>query len=461
MKFLRCNTICSVLIPVSVILLSQNVMAAQESPRSPFLDDNDRMALDLEIASDYGECPVCMQPLYKLTPTVFTKPKTITVYQPGERVEAMWLSRAMAPRLVRKWHPAQYHRPGENGFHHTISFDTNPYRIYHRKEQDVRRPGSQGNNIIRVCRHLCCEACAKQIANASNDPDVPDRSTCPVCRETVTGYKAIPDLFQDPEGFFKAIDFDGDGVLNRMEINDILKGYFKVDPKNPNALEEHLEKNWHKWDADDNNTICRAEFMEYLLPFLKDVHKTLDGMKDCSEIPNWRHNPQDWFNFWDYDKSGKLDRPEVVRALAKTLKRPAEEICNVLKGIWNIFDPNGDGIDIEEFALEDGLWDTLMAIPPAELAAASAGPSAPRAYQVPPLARGWEKVKKNSRCTKCDKIVTTRESDADQCECGNSGGGWKADGDTEYRNIRTGVIQSHRPTKDDVEEHKRPNGYDF
>merc|ERR1711964_521088 len=161
--------------------------------------------------------------------------------------------------------------------------------------------------------------------------------------------------------------------------------------------------------------------------------KTMGSMKDCSEIPNWRHNSQDWFNFWDYDKSGKLERPEVVRALAKTLKQPAEVMCNVLQGIWKTFDPNGDGIDYEEFQLQDGLWETLMAIPLAELAAASAGPSAPRAYQVPPLARGWEKVKNSAGDTEFRNIRTTRESDADQCECGNSGGGWKADGDTEYK----------------------------
>merc|ERR1711964_155760 len=203
---------------------------------------------------------------------------------------------------------------------------------------------------------------------------------CPVCRTTFTGCTAIPDLFEYPERWFATIDYDGDKALSRQEITDVLKCYFEVDPK---ALEQHLEKNWHKWDADGNGTISPSEFRKYLLPFLQETHKTLDDMKDYSGIPDWSKDPRAWFDFWDYDRSGELERPEVVRALAKTLKGKvtAEAICNILQALWGIFDPDADGgIDRNEFVKAGGLLAMLRASIPSAQAGGSPRPSAPPAH---------------------------------------------------------------------------------
>jgi len=267
-----------------------------------FLGDNGEnfmMSLDLEIAGDYGECPVCMEPLYKHTPTVFT-----------EEVKGGWF---------------------------------------------------RSDRTKRSCRHLACQGCANTMAGMD--------SKCPVCRKAFTGIKAIPDLFKHPEDWFTTIDFNEDKALSRQELTDVLKCYFNVDPsaldqQSYKTVAQHIKDNWSKWDANGDGTISYKEFESNLLSFLRQTHTTLENMKDYSEIPDWREDPLAWFDFWDYDKSGTLERREVVRALAKTLKDKvsAEYIYNMLQAVWGAFDSNGDGrIDRQEFKKQDGLLDTMKA----------------------------------------------------------------------------------------------------
>jgi Ca2+-binding EF-hand superfamily protein len=61
-----------------------------------------------------------------------------------------------------------------------------------------------------------------------------------------------------------------------------------------------------------------------------------------------------WFDNFDFDKSGKLEKGEVTTALVKTflgshqVKR--EQIVSIIDGIWDMIDSDGSGsIDFEEF----------------------------------------------------------------------------------------------------------------
>ena len=96
---------------------------------------------------------------------------------------------------------------------------------------------------------------------------------------------------------------------------------------------------------------------------------------------------REWFQYWDDDNSGQLDKQEVLRALVKTFRigpdasgagagagagarRDFDElsrmrvlgIASMLDSIWPIFDADNSGsIDIDEFTSTDGLCDTLLA----------------------------------------------------------------------------------------------------
>jgi len=190
-----------------------------------------------------------------------------------------------------------------------------------------------------------------------------DHPKCPICRKTFSRIIAIPDIFEYPRRWFRIIDFNQDKSLSRQELTDVLKCYFDVDPRAP-SLDQHMKNNWPKWDENEDGTIDLEEFESHLLPFLREAHKTLDDMKDYSEIPDWREDPRGWFNFWDYDRSEELERREVVRALAKTLKGKvsAESIYNMLQAVWGAFDSNGEGgIDWQEFDKQDGLLEHMYA----------------------------------------------------------------------------------------------------
>lgn len=46
------------------------------------------------------------------------------------------------------------------------------------------------------------------------------------------------------------------GTIEKKELMDALKGMFPIEP---GALEEAIEMNWHRWDADRNGTIGKRE----------------------------------------------------------------------------------------------------------------------------------------------------------------------------------------------------------
>jgi Ca2+-binding EF-hand superfamily protein len=276
------------------------------------------------------------------------------------RVDGKWCLAAYLGKF-RKWE--------QEDATHTVAFFNDPSAIPCDVDSDDLRQVYLVS--IRSCRHIYCLDCVKKL----------NENKCPECRKPFSECVSIPDLFQNPEAWFEIIDFDGDNALSKREIEDVLKCYFKVDPKNPNALRQHLRKNWHKFsspsptytggifpwierDEDGDKFINPSEFTERLLPFLQATLRSLDDMKDCSEIPDWRQSPNEWFDFWDYDKSGELERPEVIRALAKTLKGEwtMEQIRSVVDGTWSDFDENRDGgISKREFRQRHGLYDTLAA----------------------------------------------------------------------------------------------------
>jgi hypothetical protein len=77
--------------------------------------------------------------------------------------------------------------------------------------------------------------------------------------------------------------------------------------------------------------------------------------KPPAEIPDMRTDKNGWYQYWDEDNDGTLNREEVVRALLKTLKLTSDQgrvrqMRETIGAVWPIFDTDGSGtIDRDEF----------------------------------------------------------------------------------------------------------------
>ncbi|MGH3055771.1 MAG: EF-hand domain-containing protein, partial [Gaiellaceae bacterium] len=73
-------------------------------------------------------------------------------------------------------------------------------------------------------------------------------------------------------------------------------------------------------------------------------------------------NPFQWFDYFDKDRSGFLDREEVVNALQQTFGGNVQTIRQTVYNVWGAFDHNNSGsIDRGEFcAPSRGMADTLL-----------------------------------------------------------------------------------------------------
>merc|ERR1711862_111403 len=84
-------------------------------------------------------------------------------------------------------------------------------------------------------------------------------------------------------------------------------------------------------------------------------------------VPDLRTDRAAWYQYWDEDGNGSLQKEEVVRALIKTfgignnLARQ-QNMRGALDAVWCIFDEDGSGsIEQGEFLMQDGLADTILA----------------------------------------------------------------------------------------------------
>ncbi|CAM9805956.1 unnamed protein product [Ectocarpus sp. 12 AP-2014] len=204
----------------------------------------------------------------------------------------------------------------------------------------------------RVCRHFLCQECAPTI--------IPRK--CPVCRRDFVSTLDVPDPITNPVRWFHVVDRDQNGSIEKSELVDALKGMFPVEP---GALEEIIEMNWRSWDTDNNGTLDTAEFRNRLAPFLA---QSIGNMRQriTPQLPDLKDQPAEWFKYWDEDESGSLERPEIVRALIKTMPeftgRDEGWLGGTFAAIWSIIDPDEDGsITGAEFMMPGGLYETLVA----------------------------------------------------------------------------------------------------
>lgn len=212
----------------------------------------------------------------------------------------------------------------------------------------------------RISQHLFNYAAASHWAQSSQQ--------CPITRKAFSTVKQVPDIRTHPREWFRVVDIDGDGKLSRKEVAEVLKAQLPID----NALldvvvEDPQNELWQRWDSDGSGFVDENELMKPggLVQYVAQVFAAV-GRPPA--IPDIAVNKDTWFEFFDEDHSGSLDKEEVMRALVQTLRlgqdfERLEAVRNTVDAVWPIFDTDGSGtIEKDEFLTpNDGLADMIIA----------------------------------------------------------------------------------------------------
>jgi len=209
----------------------------------------------------------------------------------------------------------------------------------------------------RVCKHFFHKACIEYLEEE-------DIHKCPVsvCRLEFNGKSLLPNIVQNPEEWYKFVDFDKCGTLCYEHIMEVLQASLDIDHT---RLAAELPEAFQNWDTDRDGSLSYDEMMaEHGL--VSYARKFLPKPLDYSKIPDIRREKRKWFLFWDEDKNGRLSKEEVIRALLKTLRRDSSPssiiLRDVVKALWSDFDRNdSQDIDVGEFCDKDGLYETVLA----------------------------------------------------------------------------------------------------
>ncbi len=185
--------------------------------------------------------------------------------------------------------------------------------------------------------------------------------------------KQLPDLLRDPRLWFQLCDTDLGGSLDKQEV---LEGLLAVLPVDRTRLEKSINDAWSNWDTSGDGSIEQAEFIDPdsgLKAFLVknyNIFRKSRSAKDREPIPSVDLEPRKWFDYWDYNRSGTLERIEVARALIKTfcvtawgdpLINRANDIAELALSLWDILGYSSRAkLSFEEFMKPYGLADQVI-----------------------------------------------------------------------------------------------------
>lgn len=214
----------------------------------------------------------------------------------------------------------------------------------------------------RACPHFLHAQCALRWVESGRQSGI--GASCPICREIGHSVVMLPDFSRDEEAFFKALDVDSDGGLDRKEAMFTLQAILPVD-RDGEWLSAHFDSLWERWDDDGDDRISFSEFTRPKSGFLAYVRAHCPSRKMTkpqTQIPSTADIRQ-WFSYWDENGNGVLDQNELVRAIIRTfnLVWSLQEVCAVqrfLKKQWKKQKGTGE-IIITLQDLEVGFWQQL------------------------------------------------------------------------------------------------------
>lgn len=133
----------------------------------------------------------------------------------------------------------------------------------------------------------------------------------------------MPDLLRQPREWFSVCDVDFGGELSEFEV---IEGIGAALPVNRRKLTKTIRAQWHQWDPDGDGTVSMQEFIiqetglrDWVLRNMQKLQTTdqEQGVTDMKRIPALDKQPMQWFDHWDRNRNGQLERDEIVRALIR------------------------------------------------------------------------------------------------------------------------------------------------
>ena len=111
------------------------------------------------------------------------------------------------------------------------------------------------SNRRRISRHFFNLAAAQEWLRSGN-------GLCPCTRAPVASVLPVPSILTDPDGWFRAVDIDGDGKLSTLEVIECLKAQLPMDNAALDAAAaDRTHWMWQQWDADGSGFIERNELL--------------------------------------------------------------------------------------------------------------------------------------------------------------------------------------------------------
>jgi hypothetical protein len=145
--------------------------------------------------------------------------------------------------------------------------------------------------------------------------------------------------------WFKAVDADEGGALEKSEVVDALCATLPVDPELLwKAFDGEL---WEQWDTDHSGRISLdaferpgkglLHFVLYSMPSLQQA-----GTSTMAPVPDIADCREGWFRHWDENSKHVLEYLQFLRALVRTLrlegaKEDAGVLRSVLTTVWQEF----------------------------------------------------------------------------------------------------------------------------
>lgn len=198
---------------------------------------------------------------------------------------------------------------------------------------------------VPVCGHFYHDRCLRVLKSRS----------CIVCHGRFSMRRLLPHVEDDPEEWFAVVDLDQSGGLNRQEVCRALAAQL---PVSRTSLDTLLKENWRRWDRDNDGQVDLLEFMNPktgMLRLLKQKRDKLKRVHAINDAPDIRDDLRAWFEYYDFDKTGSLDKTELVRALIISFRLSKDAVITlglrrVLDAVWPVFDDDDDmSISKEEF----------------------------------------------------------------------------------------------------------------
>jgi Ca2+-binding EF-hand superfamily protein len=190
------------------------------------------------------------------------------------------------------------------------------------------------------------------------------------------------DIYENPRQWFQFFDADGSGTLDMEECCEALQATFTE--LEPAVIEGMLEDMWEDFvnpetqlmNADDfvkDDGLCDTILQQLPRPTPKASKAAGKNASpvvpvrpnpniQARDVPDIFVSPRQWFQHFDKDDSGTLDKDELQHAFEDTFPESDSGMIDaMIEDMWDGFvNPKTKLLSIDDFVRDDGLCDTIL-----------------------------------------------------------------------------------------------------